>query len=175
MPTDRPLPTSSPSSASSYETELTSAPAPKASTRPTQVSGHLRASPSSAPITSDEPPAAPEQGRSHRPYGIADGWSQIVGVVDEHEHLPDARQLQHPLDRPAAAHDREVVAVVARELVLAQELVERRHVDEREPAQVEHDVAHAVASGSSRRSRGDLRNGDEIELAALRHKRGRRA
>ena len=60
MPTDSPLPTSSPSSASSKETELTSAPAPKASTRPTHLSGHLRASPSSAPITSDDAASAPQ-------------------------------------------------------------------------------------------------------------------
>ena len=53
-------------------------------------------------------------------------WREIVGVVDEHELLRDAGQFQQPLDRGRAAHDREVVPVAARELVLPDELAQRR-------------------------------------------------
>ena len=60
------------------------------------------------------------------PYGISrrvearsSGSSTSTSILPPH-----ARQLQHPLDRRAAAHDGEVVAVAARELVLAQQLVQ---------------------------------------------------
>ena len=61
MPTAAAPPTWMPSSKSSKLTALMSAPAPNASTSPTSRSGHVRASPSSIPITSDEAATAPQR------------------------------------------------------------------------------------------------------------------
>ena len=88
--------------------------------------------PDDSSASSATPPARPR--RRH----------EVVGVVDEDEKLLDPGQLQHPLDRVGAAHHGEVVAVAAGELVLPDELVQPGDVHERQAAQVQHDVAHAV-------------------------------
>src|SRR3954471_23863354 len=60
MPTATAPPAFTPSSASSKLTELIRAPAPKARTTPTQRSGHRRARPTIAPMTSEEAASAPQ-------------------------------------------------------------------------------------------------------------------
>ena len=77
------------------------------------------------------------------------------------------------LDRGSAAHHREVVPVAAGVLVLPDQLAQRGHVHEGQAAQVQHDVAHA---GGLRLELvdhlGDLRDGDEVELAPEGDERG---
>src|SRR5215212_748669 len=73
MPSATGLPTCAPSSARSKLTALISAPAPKASTSPTIRCGRGRASPSSAPMISDDAASAPQP----RAAPIASDYSEV--------------------------------------------------------------------------------------------------
>ena len=82
IPTDGAPPTFTPSSKSSKLTALTSAPAPKASTRPISRDGHDRARPSSIPSTSDEAATNPQPNAAPmRPTLLGCRSSSIVSLV----------------------------------------------------------------------------------------------
>src|SRR4051795_4093351 len=116
---------SDPSSQRSNDTALISAPAPNASTSPTARSGHVRASPRSAPSTSDDAASAP--------HPRADPMKELL-LVRPDDLQRERRRVQRPVRQP----QQRVCVVVAGDAVQAHRRARLAAVHERPFAVLAH-------------------------------------